>query len=108
MINLLWKLHRVLFPNSYKLHSFTYYIPAPPMRKSGYRETEFDQNLFQFINQGHDLVDIKPQSNPGVDQSGLWVLVLVRDRRPNQKPPVFSDFDQKESETIEGLYQIHD
>lgn len=108
MINLLWKIHRFFFPNSYKVHSFTYYIPAPPKRKTGYREREFDQNFFQILNQGYDLVDLKTQSNPGIEQSGLWVVLIVRERRPGQKAPAFDEIQFDQEEQIEGLYQIND
>ncbi len=58
--------------------TFTYFLPAPPSRKSGYREKNFD-NLIKELNQlGFEIVDIKTQSIDHNDQPGLWVIVSMR------------------------------
>ena len=64
--------------SSYRIQSFTYYIPAPPPRKTGYREKEFDKIFYSFINAGYDIISIHTESHIGPQSSGLWVMVLVR------------------------------
>lgn len=99
-------LYKRLFPHKLKIQTFTYYIPAPPSRKSGYREKEFDRLFYKFVNQGFEVLSINTQSNPGKDQSGLWVIVTVRSTDPNM---AFKELDEQELEAeapIEGMYYI--
>jgi hypothetical protein len=60
----------------YDVKTFTYYIPAPPKRKSGYREKELDQILYHLLNSGHELIDLKISSTSGESQGTLVVCVL--------------------------------
>ena len=53
-------LFRRLIPSQKgKIQTFTYYVPAPPPRKSGYREKDFDKLCFHFINRGFNILEIK-------------------------------------------------
>ncbi len=61
-----------------KIQTFTYYIPAPPPRKSGYREKEFDGLFYEFINKGYEIISLQTQAHTGVNQCGMWVIVTVR------------------------------
>ena len=57
--------------------SFTFYIPAPPFRKSGYQESQFD-NLVEYISSiGFEVIDFKLQAHNGSQNSGLWVLCFI-------------------------------
>ena len=71
-------LKSILGLNNYKIQTFTYYIPAPPSRDSGYREKQFDKVFYEFINKGFDIIDIKTQSHSSQNAQGMWVLVTVR------------------------------
>jgi len=75
MIN---KIKRLLFPKSFKIQTFTYYIPAPPARDSGYREKGFDKVFYSFINLGYEIISITTQANKGQNHSGMWVICTVR------------------------------
>ena len=65
-----------------KIQTFTYYIPAPPKRQTGYREKEFDQIFHKFINQGFEIIDIKTQAHNGEQHCGFWFICTVRSTRP--------------------------
>lgn len=53
--------------------TFTYFIPAPPHRKSGYREIEFDKIMQGLIDSGFDVESLKTVST----ESGFLILVLL-------------------------------
>ena len=98
----------------YKVQTFTYYIPSPPNRKSGYREKQFDKLFYQFINMGYSIIDMKTQSSTGEGSSGMWVLFVVQ--ATNKKADSLDldlelndQFSDKKSgeESIDGLYQIN-
>jgi hypothetical protein len=61
-----------------QLKTFTYYIPAPPNRKNGYREKEFDKILHGILQSGFELVDLKTESVSNGDQGGgLFIIALL-------------------------------
>jgi hypothetical protein len=64
-------------PN-YRTQTFTYYIPAPPSRNTGYREKQFDKVFYQFINQGYEILSFNTQSHQATDQQGFWIIAVVR------------------------------
>lgn len=55
------------------LQTFTYFIPAPPNRKTGYREKEFDKIMSGILLSGFELVELKTESVSG----GMYVLALL-------------------------------
>lgn len=57
-----------------ELKTFTYFIPAPPHRKNGYREKEFDKIMQGILQSGFELVDLQTQ---GVD-NGLFIVALLK------------------------------
>ena len=60
--------------NYYGIKSLTYFIPAPPERKKGYQEKEFDA-IFEFVMaQGFDLIETKLQC---LGERGMWVLCIL-------------------------------
>lgn len=67
-----------LFKKDFFAHrTFSYYIPAPPARKSGYQEREFDAIMDYIQSLGFVLLDFKLQSHSGADHSGLWVITTL-------------------------------
>ncbi len=69
---------QIFSPKSFKIQTFTYYIPSPPPRDSGYREKGFDKVFYSFINQGFEIISITTQANRGPNHSGMWVIATVR------------------------------
>jgi hypothetical protein len=65
--------------NQFKIQSFTYFIPAPKPRKTGYREKQFDKLFFEFINVGYNILDFKTQRcMSGQETSGIWVIFILQ------------------------------
>lgn len=61
------------------MKTFTYFIPAPPARKSGYREKEFDKIMQGILQSGFKLIELQTQSTP----NGIFVIALLG--IPNKK-----------------------
>lgn len=55
--------------------TFTYFIPAPPHRKSGYREREFDKIMQGILETGFEIESLQVQ-NTGSE--GIFVLALLK------------------------------
>ncbi|MFT6069352.1 MAG: hypothetical protein ACJAT2_003594 [Bacteriovoracaceae bacterium] len=100
----------------FRIQTFTYYIPAPPPRKTGYREKQFDKVFYNFINSGYRILDTKTQSNTGENGSGMWVIFTVQATNKKAEALDFDTFlneqvldeiEVSEDETVEGLYQIN-
>ncbi|HXH75185.1 MAG TPA: hypothetical protein VNJ08_09490 [Bacteriovoracaceae bacterium] len=71
------KLKRSVKPKN-SMSSFTYYIPAPPSRKSGYREREFDKILTGILQSGFIIESLQTQSVGNEDGAGLFVIAVLR------------------------------
>lgn len=54
--------------------TFTYYIPAPPHRKSGYREMEFDKIMQGLLSTGFEIETLQSQGT----EHGLFVLAVLK------------------------------
>lgn len=61
-----------------KLSTFTYYIPAPPHRKSGYREKEFDKILTGILDSGFEIVSLQTQGVGNENGAGLFIIAVLR------------------------------
>lgn len=60
--------------NSYKaIKTFTYFIPAPPQRKAGYREKEYDQIFYNLLQKDFELLDFKNESV----ENGMWIICVL-------------------------------
>lgn len=102
--------------NDYKVQSFTYFIPSPPMRSSGYREKQFDKLFYEFINRGYRLLELKTTAvSSGEKQSGMWVLCIVQAtnemaEKLNLEEVLHEQLKDKHQtkESVEGLYYIDD
>lgn len=72
-------------PSQYlDVKTFTYYIPAPPRRKTGFREREFDKIMHGILAHGHEVIDWKIQSVGG-DEGGLYVIFLIGSTKKTAK-----------------------
>jgi hypothetical protein len=58
---------------------FTYFLPSPPQRKTGYREKEFDKILQGILQSGFTILDLKLQSS----ENGVFVFMILKAK--NQK-----------------------
>jgi hypothetical protein len=63
--------------------TFTYYIPAPPLRRTGYQEKEFDNVIATITGMGFEIIDIKLSSHGSESKSGLWVVCLLGAKTKN-------------------------
>lgn len=57
--------------------TFTYFIPAPPQRRSGYREIEFDKIMKGILETGFEIESLQTQAGGG-EQGGLFVMALLK------------------------------
>ncbi len=111
-------IRELFFPSHYKIQSFTFYVPSPPMRKIGYREKEFDKIFYTFINRGFQIINFSTQANTNSKQSGMWIVVIVKSLKKQaaslnfveDELAEFSINQQEEidQEVIDGLYHLND
>ena len=57
--------------------TFTYYIPAPPHRKTGYREREFDKIMQGILQAGFEIDSLHTEATGG-EQGGMFVLAVLK------------------------------
>lgn len=91
--------------SSYPTQTFTYFIPAPPERKQGYREKSFDQLIQKLTKMDFRITDIKTQALSHNSKSGMWVVVSIKPLSKQAHELAVSDFpfdedNQTSSETI--------
>jgi hypothetical protein len=69
-----------------KLHvfftSFTYYIPAPPGRKTGYREKEFDKIISGILQSGFEIVSTSTQAVSSELSAGVFYHFILKTNNP--------------------------
>ncbi|MEI8347577.1 MAG: hypothetical protein WCG27_08915 [Pseudomonadota bacterium] len=114
-MNILTSLKNFFGNHSGQTQSFTFFIPPPPVRKTGHREKEFDKIFYSLINKGYQLVSLHTQANHG-QNGGMWVICLVRPLDKNVAPLLLTDLFADETpsspstankdERIEGLYYL--
>ena len=99
----------------FKIQSFTFYIPSPPPRSSGYREKQFDKIFYEFINRGYDILNFQTQTSSGDKQSGMWLVFIVQAKNAKSQELNFDDIindSLKErslvKDSIDGFYYIDD
>lgn len=54
--------------------TFTYFIPAPPHRRSGYREREFDKIMQGILSLGFEIESIHTEG----ETTGMFVLAMLK------------------------------
>lgn len=101
--------------NDYKIQSFTFFVPAPPKRSTGYREKQFDKLFYEFINRGYKILNFTTQSISGENNSGMWLVFIVQATNAEaEKLNLNDEFSASliskanVKEEIEGLYYIDD
>ena len=101
--------------NDFKIQSFTFFIPAPPARSSGYREKQFDKLFYEFINRGYKILNFTTHSISGENNSGMWMIFIVQAtnaeaEKLNLNDEFVSNLQSKAQVKgeIEGLYYIDD
>lgn len=67
--------------------TLTYFIPAPPNRKSGYREIEFDKIMQGILQTGFEIEEFQTQSTG----NGIFIIALLK---TNQKKVYDTDLKQ--------------
>lgn len=72
-------------------HTFTYFIPSPPGRKSGYREREFDKIMHGILLSGFEIIEIQTQSC----STGIFVIALLK-AKSKKISDMDKDFDIQE------------
>lgn len=109
MINLIKNVFKQKnFINQTKLQTFTYFIPSPPQRSSGYQEKQFDKIVNELIKQGHEIIELKTCPSSGSNSSGMWIIILLRSNTDNLEINIDDINFEKSTPEIEGLYYIDD
>lgn len=67
--------------------TFTYFIPSPPHRKTGYREIEFDKIMRGILDSGFEIESFETQSAG----TGIYVVAVLK---TNSKKVFESDLRQ--------------
>lgn len=67
-------LSKIWSPRYYAIKSFSYFLPAPPKRASGYQEKEFDRIVSHLCSEGFELLDMNVQSLSIEEKGGVWVF----------------------------------
>ncbi len=117
-------IHRLLFflkslitaEKDYKMQTFTFFLPSPPARSTGYREKQFDKLFYEFINRGYKIINFTTQlSSTGEKHSGMWIICLVKATNAEAEKlnleEIFTDQHNGKRDIkpeIEGLYYIDD
>lgn len=108
----LWR-RFLYFLNGYfplKKQTFTYFIPAPPVRKSGYREKSFDSLVQQLSQIGFKILDINTSTINDTERIGMWVVITVAPFTkeaslldPSHFPKEFINMDQGQNQTENNI-----
>lgn len=61
----------------YAVKTFTYFIPSPPHRRTGYQEKEFDAITHQIADMGFSIISIKTTAYATAEKSGMWAVCLL-------------------------------
>ena len=113
----MFKLPTFLFKKRerFKIQSFTFYVPSPPPRSSGYREKQFDKIFYQFINRGYKILNFQTQTSNGEKQSGMWLIFIVQAENAKAQvlnlDDIINDSIKEKAllkESIDGFYYIDD
>lgn len=93
------------------VQTFTYFIPAPPARKSGYREKNFDSLTNQLSEMGFEVIDIKTQALSAKEQPGLFIilkLIARTERAKNLRPSEFpQEFNTSNEDNFSAVLDSH-
>lgn len=59
------------------IKTFTYFIPAPPDRRTGYQEKEFDSIINSLGRMGFEVLDVKTCAYANELKAGMWIVCLL-------------------------------
>lgn len=87
--------------------TFTYFVPSPPKRKSGYQEKELDKIVKKIISRGFEIENSQLVSNGNVEVGGFWIHFTLShfDKKSIDEN---TDFLESNIETIDGIEIIND
>lgn len=62
--------------------TFTYYVPSPPKRNTGYQEKEFDKVFEKHFgkNSNRKVLSITTEQQYDNEKSGLWIICLYEEK----------------------------
>lgn len=109
MLNIFGSLFGV--KKNYKIQSFTFFVPSPPPRSTGYREKQFDKLFYEFINRGYRILNFTTQTSTGEKQSGMWLIFILQAQNAQAEALSLDEVFQENSpvkEAINGFYYIDD
>lgn len=99
-------------PVYHDIKTFTYFLPAPPPRKSGFQEKELDQILFEILKTGHEIIEIQTQSvSLGEGHGGLYIFCLLGSTSIKARGPlkdIHSSFGLDDDYREASIELIHD
>ncbi|MBT7610484.1 MAG: hypothetical protein HN576_12060 [Bacteriovoracaceae bacterium] len=79
--------------DQFRIQTFTYFIPAPSPRKTGYREKRFDKLFYKLINLGYEIIDFKTQQcSNRQETSGMWLIFVLRAKNAKAEELNFDEF----------------
>jgi hypothetical protein len=101
---------------SYKIQSFTYYIPAPNQKSLGYREKHFDRVFYEFINNGYEIISISTQTDHSPNKGGFWIICIVKATNRKSEELNLSEYGpfstpgeaSQRPETFQDLYHLEE
>ena len=67
-----------IFQSKYPTKLFTYFIPAPPQRQSGYREKQLDKIVNEILSRNLTIIDLKVTSMNSGDRAGMWIIIQFK------------------------------
>ena len=94
---------------------FTYFLPSPPARKTGYREKQFDQLISSILEYGFEVESFNSQVIVNDKQSGAWFTFILRPLNSEANIIDLNDIVEGLEETsssfeedhlVEGLYHL--
>lgn len=95
-----------------KLSTFSYFIPAPPSRKTGYQEKELDTVLNFILSKGFSINKISTESITTENGAGVWVFTILQAETKEAESfnlnIDYQDLIPKEPNTNEEFQIIHE
>ena len=104
-----------IFKKQFPSKLFTYFIPVPPSRSSGYREKQVDKLINSLLEQNFKLIDFKIESIATETSAGMWIALHLQPQCLKSSQLDINKFlEEVESAsalpedggTIDGLYSL--
>ncbi len=104
--------------HKFRQRTFTYFLPSPPDRNTGYREKQFDRILGELLKLDFEIEDFKLSSLSAQKSSGVWLVFVLRPQTEKANALNLDQFqdelssklslDSKTQNEIDGFYYIKD